>query len=378
MPSLSTLVDNFNAASIGPDWGNSYGGASQSGGKGHVPCTTGYAGYQTAYSWTLAGASFYVAVTTVPAASTATEAYASVFVNAPGIGVPGGPQEGYRIGFVINTVTGLLRCKNDTGYFDAGAVDITYNATTHKFLRLREDGTNVYWDTSPDGTTWTNRRTLATPAWVTAEINTCALDLSAHRDAGTADEAQYDLFNTLADGAVYTASASLTADASLTAAALVSAHAAAALSSDASLTAALRLSARAAAILSGESDLVADAASTAIPEVADMAAGDWDLYVEQGATFVQTYTVIDDPGFTWAGWTARAQIRSAPADSGDLLINLTPYLSIAGAAITLAVPASVTQTLTRNGVWDLEMVQGSTVVRILNGKVVVSLEVTRT
>jgi len=376
MPSLSTLIDNFNSASIGPNWGNSYGGASQSGGKAHVPCGTGFAGFQTAYSWTLAGASFYVAVVGVPAASTATEAYASVFVNAPGIGEAGGPQEGYRIGFVINTVTGLLRCKNDTGYFDAGAVDITYSAVDHKFVRLREDGGNVYWDTSPDGTTWTNRRTLATPAWVASEVDTCALDLSAHRDAGTADEAQYDLANTLSDGAVFTASATLTVESALAATALLSAHVDSALATDSALTAGAVVSAHATANLTADATLVADAASTEIPEVAELAAGDWDLRIEQGSTFVQTYTVTDE-GFSWAGWTARAQIRSAPADSGDLMLDLTPYLSIIGAAIRLAVPATVTQTLTRNGVWDLEVVQGSTVVRLLNGKAQVSLEVTR-
>jgi hypothetical protein len=376
MPSLSTLQDNFNDGVIAPDWGNSYGGVTESAGKAHVPCTTSFAGYQTAYSWTLAGASFYVAVTTVPAASTATEAYASVFVNAPGIGDAAGPLYGYRIGFVINTVTGQLRCKNDSGYFDAGSVDITYNATTHKFLRLREDGTNVYWDTSPDGTTWTNRRTLATPAWVTTSIDTCALDLSAHRDAGTTDEAQYDLFNTLSDGAVFTASATLTVDCSLTAAAKLSAHATAVLDAESALTAATRLSSHASAALAAESALTADAASSVIPEVADMAAGDHDLYIEQGATFVQHYAVTDE-GFTWAGWTARSQIRSAPADSGELLLNLTPYLSISDATVTLAIPAAQTQTLTRNGVWDLEMVQGSTVVRILQGRMILSREVTR-
>jgi hypothetical protein len=371
MPSLSTLTDNFNDSTIGANWGNSYGGVSESGGKAHVPCGNGYAGYQTAYSWTLAGATFYVAVTTVPAASTATEAYASVFVNHPDIGT-----NGTRIGFIINTVTGQLRCKNDVGYFDAGSVDITYNATDHKFLRLREDGTNVYWDTSPDGTTWTNRRTLATPAWVTTSVDVCALDLSAHRDAGTADEAQYDLANTLSDGAVWTASATLAAETGLTAAALLSAHAAAGLTADSGLAAALVLSAHATATLAGEATLTADAASTEIPEVAELAAGDWTLRIEQGSTFVQTYTVQDE-GFTWAGWTARAQIRSAPADSGDLMLDLTPYLSIIGAAVRLAIPATQTQTLTRNGVWDLEMVSGSTVVRLLNGKAVVSPEVTR-
>lgn len=378
MPSLSTLIDNFNDGTIGPDWGNSYGGVTESGGKAHVPCGTGFAGYQTAYSWTLAGASFYVAVTTIPAASTATEAYTSVFVNAPGIGDSEGPLYGHRIGFVINAVTGLLRCKNDSGYFDAGSVDITYNATDHRFLRLREDGTNVYWDTSPDGTTWTNRRTLATPAWVTSSVDNCALDLSAHRDAGTVDEAQYDLFNTLSDGAVFTASAALTADGTLTAGALIAAHAAATLEADTTLTATTQLAANAAAALAAESALTADASGSTIPEVAALSAGDWDLVIEQGATFVQTYTVADDPAFTWAGWSVRGQIRSAPADSpGDLLLDLTGYLTITGASIRLAIPASVTQTITRNGVWDLEVVQGSTVVRLLKGKAVVSLEVTR-
>lgn len=372
MPSLSTLVDNFNDGTIGANWGNSYGGVTESAGKAHVPCTTSYAGYQTAYSWTLAGAAFYVAVTTVPAASTATEAYASVFVNAPDIAT-----SGVRIGFVINTVTGLLKFSSETAYFDAGATTVTYSAVTHKFLRLRETGGNVLWDTSPDGTTWTNRRTLATPAWVTASVDTCALDLSAHRDAGTNDEAQYDLFNTLADGAVFTASAALTAESALTAAAQLSAHADAALTAESSLTAAARLSAHADAALTGDSTLTADADSGQIPEVADMAAGDWDLRIEQGATFVQTYTVIDDPGFTWAGWSVRAQIRSQASENADLLLDLTAYLAIIGAAIRLAIPATATALLTRNGRWDLEVVQGSTVVRLLNGRVLVSPEVTR-
>lgn len=372
MPLLTTLIDNFNDGAIGANWGNSYGGVTESGGKAHVPCTTGYAGYQTAYSWTLAGASFYVGVTTVPAASTATEAYASVFVNAPDIAT-----SGTRIGFVINTVTGQLKCSSEAAYFDPAAVAITYSGTTHKFLRLRETGGNVLWDTSPDGTTWTNRRTLATPAWVTTSVDACALDLSAHRDAGTADEAQYDLFNTLNDGAVSTASATLSSETTLTAGAKVSAHAAAALTADTDLAGGLRLSAHASADLTADPELTADAASTEIPEVAELSAGDWDLYIEQGSTFVQTYTVTDDPDFTWAGWGVRAQIRSAPADNGELLLDLTAYLTVTGAAIRLAIPATQTQTLTRNGRWDLEVYQGTTVVRLLNGRAIVSPEVTR-
>ena len=264
MTSLSALVDNFNDGIIGPDWGNSYGGASESGGKAHVPCVAGaYAGYQTSYTWTLAGAAFYVSVTNVPAASTATEAYTSLFVNAPDIAT-----SGVRIGFVINTVAGTLKMSSETGYFDAGAVSITYSATTHKFLRLRETGGNVLWDTSPDGTTWTNRRTLATPGWVTTSIDTCALDMSAHRDAGTTDEAAYDLFNTLSNGATVVATGSGTYTTDSTATAKRSAVATATATLDIAATAAAKAVYRATG--SGSLDTDATAAFAGSEDVSDV------------------------------------------------------------------------------------------------------------
>jgi hypothetical protein len=370
MPSLSTLVDNFNSGTLGPDWGNSYGGTAIVGGRVRVPCTTGYAGCQTGYAWSLAGASFYVQVPTAPAAGGATvEAYFAVTVQ--------GSAAGTRVGFSMNAVTGKLRLVSETDYWDDAAVELTYDPVTHLWLRMREDGTNLYWDTSPNGTTWTNHRTLATPAWITADANACALDMSAHRDAGTADYAAFDLFNTTANGAVWTAAATLAAQTTLTATGRISARAAASLSGDSSLTATPTISARATAALAGQATLIADAGSAPIPEVAAMAAGVKHLHIEQGATFVQTYTVIEPADWTWDGWSARAQIRSAPADQGELLLDLDPYLTVLGPAVRLAIPAADTVALNRNGVWDLEMALGPTVVRILQGKVVVSLEVTR-
>lgn len=52
------------------------------------------------------------------------------------------------------------------GELNAGADDstsIAYNAVSHRWLRVRESGGTVFWDTSPDGVTWTNRRSK-TPA----------------------------------------------------------------------------------------------------------------------------------------------------------------------------------------------------------------------
>jgi hypothetical protein len=374
MPSFSSLSDNFNDGIIGPNWGNSYGGANETGGQARVPCIAGsYAGYQTAYSWTFAGASLFMKVVTTPAASTATDAYCGVLINAPDIAT-----SGVRIGFTINAVTGKLRMQSDTAYFDAAAVEITYSGTTHAFLRLREDGTNVYWDTSPDGTAWTNRRTLATPAWIPASVDTCALDMSAHRDAGTTDYAAYDLFNTLANGAVYTGSGTGSAQTGATASGT---HISIGSGSGSIQTAA---SATALAVFHGsatgsaQTDAIASAsAGPQYPEVAGVSAGDWDLYIEQGSTFVQTYTTTEPPDFTWDGWSARAQIRTSAAENSTLLLDLTTYLTVTGPDVRLAIPASITETLNQNGRWDLEMVLGTTVVRLLNGRAIVSPEVTR-
>lgn len=373
MPVFSALQDNFNDNTVGPEWGDSYGGVSETGGRARVPLVAeAYAGYQTGRAWTLAGSSVYLKIPTLPAASTGTDVGVHFMVTSA--------VDGTAIGFKINVVTGNLRMQSNVDYFDASAVEITYSGTTHLWLRLREDGANVYWDTSPDGSTWTNRRTLATPAWVTAAVDTCALDLFCYRDAGTTDFAEYDNVNTLSDGAVWELSADLSAQSALGATAAITVAMSAALDAHSALGATAAITASLAANLSAEGVLTANAEGTEIPEVASLSAGDWDLYIEQGATFVQTYTVADDPEFTWDGWTARAQIRSQASENADLLLDLTDYLTVGAptaGAIRLAIPASVTETLTRNGRWDLEVVQGATVVRILNGKAIISPEVTR-
>ena len=265
MPSLSTLVDNFNDSVIGPNWGNSYGGVSEVGGRARIPLVAGtYAGYQTGRAWTFAGASVYLKLVTRPVASTGTDVSFNFLVTSS--------TEGTSIGFKYNAVTSKLRLQSNVSYFDASAVEITYDPVAHLWLRLREDGTNVYWDTSPDGTTWTNRRTLATPAWVTTSIDTTALDLYGYRDAGVTDYAEVDNVNTLSDGAVHNAAAVLTVDGTLTSAATPSYVAGAELTADSGTTADARITAYTAAVLDADSDLSAESAGTDTSDV-DFAIG---------------------------------------------------------------------------------------------------------
>lgn len=190
MPLLSTISDNFDDNTVGAIWANNYGGASETGGRARVPCVAAtYGGYQTAKTYTLAGSSAFVEIVTVPAVSTATDMNMVFGII--------GSVDGTNLQFNINPVAGTLRLESNVAYFDAAATSLTFSPTTHRWFRYREDGTNVYWDTSFNGISWTNRRTLATPAWVTSGTNTMAIDMFCFRDAGTTDFGEYDNFNIL-------------------------------------------------------------------------------------------------------------------------------------------------------------------------------------
>lgn len=232
MALIGTLQDNFNDNLVGPDWGNSYGGVSETGGKARVPCVAGvFAGYQTAKDWTLAGSSAFVQLPLAAAANGAsTEAQTAFSIIQA--------TAGTSIAININTVANTIRFESNVAYFDASAVSLTYSAVTHAWLRIRETGGNVLWDTSNDGTTWTNRRTLATPAWVTSSVNAVAVELLSWRNNGSTNYSEWDNFNTASSSAaVHFLSASLTADGNLTAPLTPSAVLGATLTADSGLDA---------------------------------------------------------------------------------------------------------------------------------------------
>lgn len=369
---FAALVDNFNDDELGAYWGDSYGGVEEIGGRARVPLVAGsYAGYQSGHAWTLAGSSVYVKLATVPAASTATEAHVNFSVKST--------VEGTNINCRLSMLDNSLRLENNVGYWDDGATTLTFDPTAHRWLRYREAAGSLYWETSPDGTTWTVRRTLATPDWITAAAAAdLALDMYAYRDAGVSDFAEYDQLNTLSNGAVIEAAATLAAESALTAAATTTVVVSAALTADSSLTATPRLTVGASAAFVATATLTATSAGSIPEEVLGLAAGQYDLYIEQGATLTHTINcALDNPDFTWDGWQARAQIRTAASETAELLLDLTPYLTVDGPRILLQVPATVTGSLHRSGRWDLEVYQGPVVIRLLEGRATLSKEVTR-
>ncbi|MET8707766.1 hypothetical protein [Streptomyces californicus] len=181
---LSQMADEFDGSAINAAlWPNRYGGSSVVGGRLRIPLSPGVSsGVQSARSWTLPGASVCARMTTAPKANGSSAALSHFILD--------GTTNGTRLGFQFNVATQVLRCVSMVGFVDAAGVDLPYSGIDHLWLRIREAGGTVYWETSPDGWDWTVRRTLATPAWASSQQ--LIVTLSTSRTGGTGDYTEWD------------------------------------------------------------------------------------------------------------------------------------------------------------------------------------------
>jgi hypothetical protein len=201
VPTFAELVDTFEDGVLDTSlWSGSYGDPDEVGGRARIPCTTGYAGLKSGSVYTLTGSGITIRLH-APAPDSATTAAASCLVLSS--------TGGTDAGFIVDSAQTALGLYLREGYADGAAVFLTYSPTDHAWLRFREDAGTLYWDTSPDGVDWTNRRTATTPVWA-ADTNLAYL-IEGHRDAGTADfievdSVNADLFETVTGSAALTAS----------------------------------------------------------------------------------------------------------------------------------------------------------------------------
>ncbi|MFF7881047.1 hypothetical protein ACH40F_07780 [Streptomyces sp. NPDC020794] len=187
MPLISSLVDDFNDGVVDPvKWPDSFGAYSEVGGRARVSCDPGFNAYSSGTVYTLAGSAVFLRVYPPAAGGSTGEAWTQVLVKAD--------VSGTDIAFEVDAVNGLLKCMSRTGFFDPSTVAVTYNAVAHAWLRVREAGGNVVWETSPNAATWTVQRTLATPGWVTTGTD-LEFQLIAHRSDGIVDFAEFDNVN---------------------------------------------------------------------------------------------------------------------------------------------------------------------------------------
>lgn len=199
MPLTETLLDTFDDNAVDTTkWPSNYntgagGVPTETGGRARVVCGTGFSAYASDTAYTLQDSHAWVRLFPPAAGGAASEAWGQLLIASS--------TSGTDVIFEVNAVTGLLTMAVRVGFFDAGAVSISYDATNHAWLRIRESGGSLLWDTSADGLTWTNRRTAVSPAWVAdADLE---MQLIAHRDSGTPDVAEFDSFNATPSSAVF-------------------------------------------------------------------------------------------------------------------------------------------------------------------------------
>jgi hypothetical protein len=113
-----------------------------------------------------------------------------------------------------------------------------------------------------------------------------------------------------------------------------------------------------------------------------MAAGQLNILIEQGATFSKILTIYSTgtTPLNLTGKTLRGKMRYKIQDANPALtFTFTPDNQSANPGkVTISASATDTDTLNQPmGVYDIELVDGSTVTRLLEGQVFVSLSVTR-
>lgn len=104
-----------------------------------------------------------------------------------------------------------------------------------------------------------------------------------------------------------------------------------------------------------------------------------DLSVEQGATYdLYSFRYLQDDGVTpvdLTGWTATGQVRDT---AGSLVFSFTPTITALLGEVDFTFTATQTALLTSTSyVWGIELAKSGVVVRLVEGKILVSPEVVK-
>ena len=115
-----------------------------------------------------------------------------------------------------------------------------------------------------------------------------------------------------------------------------------------------------------------------------MAAGRYDITIEQGATFSLPISYKDSTGsvvdlVAGDGYTARRMIKESAGGTSIISLTNSSGITLAASGNNIVIEISATDTAAMdfdNAVYDLEIVSGTEVTRVLEGKVKLSREIT--
>jgi hypothetical protein len=146
-PKIGALSDSFLSNDLATTWSGSTGTVVWSSGQVAIKCDTSYDSYlKAAATYDLTGSSFYAKVAPYIAGFAATNIQLQV-------------STGNNILFGYSG--GQLAVYSNINGAQSNLFSTAYSATAHAWWRVRESGGSVFFDTSPDGATWTNQYSAA-------------------------------------------------------------------------------------------------------------------------------------------------------------------------------------------------------------------------
>lgn len=182
MAKLDTLQDTFSSTLDTGKWDGSYGGVDTSAGQARVPVTTGYPALATTTTYDITNSYIFAKITTPTQPGNGTKEFYFEF----------NVDSNNRFMMFQSGSSDVIMRRRQAG--TNSQTTLTYNAVTHAYWRLREASGTLYWDTSPDGITWTNRRSIAHSMTLTAgTVNVSA----GYYGTESADYAYIDNVNTV-------------------------------------------------------------------------------------------------------------------------------------------------------------------------------------
>lgn len=160
MALTESLTDSFNASSLSGNWNSNGAKALVAGSQLSLTSTAGATNYAVITSnstYNLTGS--YVTALLTSAGNQALTTWQAIVIVLT-------LDANNGLSWIVNN--GLIHAQKQVAnsYSDVLG-NLAYNASLHKYFRIRESGGTIYWDYS-DGTTWTNYTSLANPFAVTA------------------------------------------------------------------------------------------------------------------------------------------------------------------------------------------------------------------
>jgi lysophospholipase L1-like esterase len=174
-----TFTAGYGVFNVPPDTGD-YGSPSfytiaQTDGKLQIASTVNKPSLKTASTYTIQGCALFARI--VPPMTASTDSTAEFIINSG--------TSGTRLVIRIKRNIPQVVFANEVASTEASPTTVPYDTSTMVFFRFREASGSLYFETSADGSSWTTRRTISTPAWVSTPNQNCEFAAYTSTSGGT-------------------------------------------------------------------------------------------------------------------------------------------------------------------------------------------------